>query len=509
MLAGGNAYLIWWILVELFLPGSYNPIGSRLAVVAFCWLMGAASFRVPWLRRNPDTALALCVWMVTTHFFYLFYMNHADIDWVVGSMITVIAGCACFSSAAGLRNYAVGVAAFAAVLTFEDRSLLSSVFLPGMITILVFANLSLRARLLLLDRRRETSRWFKNILDAVFEGVVIHRGGLVLEANGPFAAIFGYAPGEVVGMRIPEFVVPAERALLAEKLLARSEEPYEITGICKDGSHVPIEIRGKEHVVDGSILRLAAVVDLTVRKKSEQDRVRYEVSQRAVAMRDEFLSVASHELKTPLTNIKLQTHMALRSFRSSDPAQREPARIQKFLERTDRQADRLTKLVEEMFDASRISAGKLLLDREDFDLCALAREVAENFAPAIQHAGCALVIEAPAACFVQADRLRLEQVISNLIANAIKYGDGSPIRVSVTRDDAGAHIAVQDQGIGIPAENQARIFERFERGTSSVHKIGGLGLGLYISKAIVDAHGGHIDVQSAVDQGARFTVTLP
>lgn len=233
----------------------------------------------------------------------------------------------------------------------------------------------------------------------------------------------------------------------------------------------------------------------------------YRASKEAVALRDEFLSVASHELRTPVTSLQLAVQSAL-SVGANDE-QAPPGFLKHALESAERQTRRLGRLVDALLDVSRIQAGKLELTREPMDLAALVREVTALIGEEARRAGCEVALTAPDEPLVgRWDRARLEQVVINLLSNAIKYGAGSPIALSLARRDGCAVLEVRDHGIGVPPAERARIFERFERAVSSKH-YGGLGLGLYIVRRIVDAHGGHIVVESAPGQGARFIVELP
>ncbi len=508
LLSGGFVYLFWWGLVEAFLPGSFNPLGSRIVVVSLCWLFVAASFFSLKVAKSFHVYFAFCFWVVTAHYYYLFHGNHAGIDWVVGAYVTIIATCTCLQTEKELLSYMLWVLFLSATLTFIDRSLIHTVFLPGTFTILFFSYLGLRSRLRWLERSRETSAKFQKLFDSVSEGIVVHEAGLIKEVNESFASIFGYPSSEVIGMNVADFVVPSSREDAVNRIHKMSEAPYQTTGLRKNGSQVPLEIRAKKHVMRGKVLRLAAVTDLTDRIKGEEDRVLYEASQSAIQMRDEFLSIASHELKTPLTNIKLHAQMALRSVKKGDLSVLEPAKMQDFIQQTDRQADRLARLVEEMLDVSRISAGKLSIEPEDVDLTELVNEVVRTFEVSIRQSRSAVQVESQGPSRASVDRFRMEQVVSNLLSNAVKYGEGKPIRVRLENSDHEARISVEDQGPGISIENQARIFQRFER-AASPRKVGGLGLGLYIAKDIVEAHHGHIELQSELNQGSKFTVVLP
>jgi PAS domain S-box-containing protein len=229
---------------------------------------------------------------------------------------------------------------------------------------------------------------------------------------------------------------------------------------------------------------------------------------RAVDIRDEFLSIASHELKTPLTSLSLQVQSRQRTLEQKKSDAFTPERLAKYLATDLRQITRLNRLVSDMLDGSRISEGRLTIRREPFDLGELVREVLDRFSATAEAEGVELRPELCASLAGQWDRFRLEQVLLNLLTNALRYGNKQPVRIRLSQKDGSALLAVQDQGIGIAPENHARIFGRFERAISR-HEASGLGLGLYIAQQIVQSHGGDIQVESALGHGATFTVLLP
>lgn len=233
----------------------------------------------------------------------------------------------------------------------------------------------------------------------------------------------------------------------------------------------------------------------------------YREAREAVRARDEFLSIASHELKTPLTTLQLQIQGLARKLKSSGEDAAFPGLASR-VATSERQVERLTALINNLLDISRITAGRLELDLEPVDLAAVAREAAARFREDLARAGCVLEFRAEGECVGQWDRLRLEQVVTNLLSNAAKYGAGRPIEIEVDGGEATARFSIRDHGIGIPAEHQVRIFERFERAVSDRH-YGGLGLGLWIVRQIVDAFGGTIRVESRAGAGSTFTVLLP
>ncbi|MEW6055342.1 MAG: HAMP domain-containing sensor histidine kinase [Bdellovibrionota bacterium] len=255
---------------------------------------------------------------------------------------------------------------------------------------------------------------------------------------------------------------------------------------------------------------LISSVKVFLRARRRQYQVRHLLNELtdALRQRDEFVSIASHELKTPLTALKLQNQISKRALSSEGAHLLTPDKIARSVETADRQLDRLSVLVEDLLDVSRIRAGKLKIETADFDLSQLTKQVVEQLAPQLAAAGSAIQFEGTDEALGCWDSLRIEQVVTNLISNAIKYGSGKPIRVSVSVIEEKAVLSVQDQGVGILPEDQVRIFERFER-VASENKVSGLGLGLYIVRQIVEMHGGRIWVESTLGRGSTFKVELP
>jgi len=234
----------------------------------------------------------------------------------------------------------------------------------------------------------------------------------------------------------------------------------------------------------------------------------YNEAQQAIGMRDDFLSVASHELKSPLTSLQLQAQSLLRSARKGTLAEMDSARLLTKLELIDKQASRLNRLASDLVDVARIRAGHIDFRGEDMDVVAVARDVVARFSEQIELAGCSVELHGEATVTIRSDRGRIEQVLGNLLSNAIKYGPGKPIDIAVETDRENVWVAVSDRGIGIAPEHLERIFVRFERAVSA-RNYGGLGLGLYIVRQIVEALGGTIHVLSRPGAGATFTVVLP
>lgn len=230
--------------------------------------------------------------------------------------------------------------------------------------------------------------------------------------------------------------------------------------------------------------------------------------EQAVRMRDDFMSIVAHEVRTPLNGLILETQLRKMHLARDNAAAFTLDKMQAMVDRDERQIKSLIRLIEDMLDVSRIRTGKLSIRPNRFDLVQLVSNLLQNFAPQMEATETSVSFEASAPVEGCWDEFRIEQVVSNLLTNALRYGGRSPIQVRVYREDDEARVEVQDHGIGISAENQKRIFQQFER-VSAKTVVAGLGLGLFISEQIVAAHGGSIVVESEINEGALFRVCLP
>ncbi len=230
------------------------------------------------------------------------------------------------------------------------------------------------------------------------------------------------------------------------------------------------------------------------------------LAQRALQTRDEFLSIASHDIRGLLQALRLTLDVQL--MRAQD-RNFEPTAMVGTIKRSVADVQLMTRLVEDLLDRGQLEAGKMILHREEIDLVAVARESVERSAVEAAAAGSKIEVEGPEPVIGRFDRTRVGQVIGNLLSNALKYGAGKPVRISVRRSGSAARIEVSDQGPGIPEGEQGHVFERFERGAQRADRAGSYGLGLWIVRELVRLHGGTVEVGEAKGGGARFVVTLP
>jgi signal transduction histidine kinase len=280
----------------------------------------------------------------------------------------------------------------------------------------------------------------------------------------------------------------------------------EVFDVIRNHEFALVRRNGEWEHIESASLKLA---------KDELHRLAQQLEQRvaertaeleaALRARDEFLSVASHELKTPVTSLQLYIETMLRaSERRSLSLDEVPRRLEKARE----QCHRLDKLITKLLDVSRATNGDMELNPEHLDLAALVRETAERMEPELARAGCTLQLQVPAALTGEWDRMRLEQVVTNLLTNVCRHAPGAPVEIALNRTGAYVQLAVSDNGPGISPDDQARIFRRFVQATEG-RPHGGFGLGLWIVKQIAEAHGGTVNLVSSAGHGACFTISLP
>ncbi len=324
-------------------------------------------------------------------------------------------------------------------------------------------------------------------------------------------ALWGVSPEEFQGQRtaLQSKVHPDDLPRMNEAIEAaiQSSQIYELEYRITPSPGVErwVVSRGRCFCEPGTErpIRLSGVVyDVTDRKRRESEL------EEALRSRDRFLSIAGHELRTPLTGLQLLIQLKQREFRRGDPSASSKERWEASLQQQFEYVRRISQLVDDILDESRISGGRLQLRPEVFDLNEMITEVLARFRAMAEAFQVEVHFTPTDRAFGKWDRFRLEQVLMNLLTNAIRYGNRKPIHVKVEWQGESASFSVIDQGIGIHPSDHARIFERFERAVSE-NEVSGLGLGLYISREIVRAHGGEIHVRSEAGKGSVFTVVIP
>ncbi len=258
--------------------------------------------------------------------------------------------------------------------------------------------------------------------------------------------------------------------------------------------------------------RLEVYKDREKNNKETIEKLQKEISHanQNIALRDEFLSIASHELKTPLTTVVLQLQSTLHNIRNVSLSEFSVEHLLKVLQSMQNQTNRLSKMINDLLNISLITTHKMELELEDVDLSTLVQDIVDNFKikEKYQREGSKINVNIKNGILGTWDKLRLEQVLDNLISNALKYGNNNPITVELERQNSTAIIKVIDQGIGIRPSEIEKIFSLFKRG--DVEKdYKGLGIGLYIASQIIALHGGKIDLKSKLNSGSTFTVYLP
>lgn len=340
---------------------------------------------------------------------------------------------------------------------------------------------------------------YRVLVESMNEGAIsLSNDGIILYCNSAFAHMVGVQLDQIMGRDVCEFVPSEDREPLRRLIRQGSLDPIraEMALLAASGTTLPTQFSlNPVNLEEGRSIG-AVVTDLSERKRNEQ-------AEAAVRMRDEFLAIASHELRTPLSTLVLRLGLLERHAAKGDIEQVQPS-----VRRAQDQAERIGRLVDRLLDVSQLASGRLKLDLAPCDLGEIIKDVTERLSEQASNADSEIRMTIGNGIIALADKFRLDEALSNIVSNAIKYGAGRPIDIQLETRDAKAVLVVQDRGIGIPAEDLSRIFGRFER-TSVSRNYGGLGLGLYIASQIVDQHKGSIKAENRTGGGTRFVIELP
>jgi PAS domain S-box-containing protein len=349
----------------------------------------------------------------------------------------------------------------------------------------------------------------KRVIDSDLIGVVRGRlSGPIEDANDTFLSLLGYTRSDLRAGVLDLRMLASLEPFRSELHRRGPTSVYERICRRKDGSSVPVLV-GVARLREGEDEVVGFVLDLTAQKHLEAERAMLQDSREALRLRDLFNSIASHELKTPLTVLLLSLQLLSRRLdKETDASSSLRAQVM----RCESAAERMGELIHALLDVAQIHRGRLTLNVRELDVVEVVRRIAAGAALERNARGRVhtIVVRADGPVTARLDPVRFEQIVTNLLSNAIKYGDGKPIEVRVGRDVATdcAHVEVIDRGPGIDPAMTEKIFEPFQR-AKATEPIPGLGLGLYVVKLIVESHGGHIGVDSHLGEGSRFIVDLP
>ena len=365
---------------------------------------------------------------------------------------------------------------------------------------------------------------FRSIFELSPVGIAnITPNGDFIRANKSLENILGYSEIELKKLKFSDVIHPDEKNQdkdIIASFMENEKDYAEVQKRCmsKTGQiiWVQIYISAVRNGNDELLHYIVIIDDVTEHKIAEdtreivlkQEQEARQEAQKAVAIREEFLSVASHELKTPLTALTLQIQLINRLVKQDRLKDLSLEKCSVLTRLSEQNLLRFSKLIDDLLDVTRISRGHLTIEKEEINLTELVKEVIDRFQMELQSSGSTIEFKYDADVNGYWERLRIDQVITNLLSNAIKFGEGKKILISLHVTNDIARLTVQDFGLGISKENQKRIFEQFERAVSS-KSFGGLGLGLYIVKQIVEGHAGRITVDSEPGKGSKFIVELP
>ena len=347
----------------------------------------------------------------------------------------------------------------------------------------------------------------KRLIDADLIGVVRGRlSGRIEDANDTFLSLLGYTRQDLAAGTLDLRMIASLEPFRSELHRPGPTSVYERTCERRDGTKVPVLV-GVAFLDESDDEVVGFVLDLTAQKRVESQRTQLHDSQEELRLRDLFNSIASHELKTPLTALLLGLQLLHRRLEKEAP---KSSSLRTQAERCESAATRMGDLIHALLDVAQIHRGQLTLNVRELDIVEAVRRIAKGLAVGRDGGMHRIAVHADGPVTAQLDPLRFEQIVTNLISNAVKYGAGKPIEVRIGRDRAAdvAHLEVIDRGPGIDPAMKEKIFEPFQRATTT-EPIPGLGLGLYVVKLIVESHGGRIAVDTDLGHGSRFIVDLP
>lgn len=380
-----------------------------------------------------------------------------------------------------------------------------------------------RTKLLIVDDLRENLQALSKIIEQDDREIYSALSGdeaLALLLEHDFAlAILDVMMPDMNGFELAELMRGAEKTRhipivfvsAGGKELNYAFKGYETGAV--DFLHKPLDIAAVKSKVNVFVslhqqrVKVKQQVEALEQSQRELHATQLEL-ERALKMRDDFMSLVAHELRTPLNTLHLETQVRRLRLQRDGTTAFTPDYLHAMVERDSRQIQSMIRLINDMVDVSRATTGTLSIRTGAVNLAQLVTRIVSDFSQQAQVAGCCITLEIVPDVVGDWDEFRVEQILVNLITNALRYGGGKPVSISFSFTGNHVAIHVQDQGAGIPESEQQRIFEKFERlGNNQVKE--GLGMGLYIARQLAEAHGGNLSVGNTPGAGACFTLRLP
>ncbi|HEX3594439.1 MAG TPA: PAS domain S-box protein [Polyangiaceae bacterium] len=519
---GGGIYLLWWFAVELLLPGSFNPLSSRLIVVGLNAALFVASFRSRWVERRLSALLTAWLCVLAAHYCYLLVGNHGDASWWVGTLVTFAAASMCVQStreAALFSVFSLACAIYAASVVGQLRQ---SIYVPGLATILLLASLTKRSQRIAHDATEDAARARKASkrsdeqrlqLAAIVESssdaiIASNLDGLIESWNKGAERLYGYTAEEVVGRPIDVLAVPGleaeDSALIARLSKGESVGTFETVRRRKDGTVVSVSktispIRDSAGALVGASM---AARDISDKKRAEAESLRArEVAEAANRELEAFSYSVAHDLRAPLRGIVGFSQALLEDY-----APKLDAVAQRYLHRVSASANEMGRLIDGLLELGRVS--RMGMRRQPVDLSELARSTARRLKEVEPHRAVEFVIKS--GLTEKGDGALLGAAIENLLGNAWKFTRSQPnARIEFGTDESGAETRyfVRDNGAGFDMAYASKLFGVFQR-LHTQSEFEGTGVGLATVQRILQRHGGRIWAEGKVGAGACFYFTF-
>jgi PAS domain S-box-containing protein len=428
----------------------------------------------------------------------------------------------------------VGVLCHEQVGSLREWSLEEQQFAASISDLLALA-MEARDRAIAQAELQASEERLQSFFNATFEAVIIHDQGRILDANHAAEVMLGYSCSELMGMLAPDLAAPESRELIIERLRRLSDQPFEAKGLRKDGSCFDTELSGKSIIYQGQPARVVGIRDISERKQAEADlaalnaNLEHQVQERTAQLeqkmlelqelnqlKDVFLHAVSHDLRTPVMGTLLVLNNLIHPHRSlTGPSEEQAAPetvavprtvIQRMMDSNHRQLA----LIDSLLEVHASDVGKLVLHLQPTSVAALVEEIVRDLEPLLSKNQCELQSFIPQDLpLVNLDPTQFRRVYENLITNALKHNpSGLNLDLMARIEGEDLLCIVQDDGIGICQEQAEHLFELYFRGNNARH-LTGIGLGLYLCRQIITAHGGRIGVVSEPGRGATFWFTLP